>query len=613
MMAVRQNTKNPLVHINPLTAAIVGFACLMITMRPNSDMLDMLDVYQWVGFSGVFVSIIVSILASTVFINLSKIKILYIRFFSEDSDFSIPGTISALFPALLTMIIFGLMRGGLTSLGVVNVCESLDGLIRTPFYYLGDSTVTAFVYVLAVQVFWFFGLHGGNLLSSVVNAFYIPADMSNVIFTKTFFDVFVFPGGAGMVLSLLLAIFIVSRNRSSRKIVQISAVPVAFNISELVAFGLPVVLNPIFIIPFVFFPVIACFIAYVCTLAGIMPHTTAAVQWTTPPLINAYIATGSVSGVLVQIFIIGLGTLGYIPFVIGYDNMKAHRMRSIYDMLLRMVQEGGHQTGTRLIDREDVLGIAAHTLANELQRALDKGELYVAYQPQVTIAGKVFGVEALLRWNHPLYGAVPPPLAVAIAEDSKLIEDIGLWVAEQGAKDLAIWKSLGIEDLRIAVNISVRQLEDTDLPKKLLKILSDNKIEPHEFEIEVTESVALNPNAITNVTLRKIHEAGIKVAIDDFGMGHSSLLYLRQFPVDMLKIDGTLSRNVLNEAQSAKIIFMIAQMCQSMNVKTLVEFVESEEQLELLRSLGVMNFQGYYFAKPLLASEIPKFIEDFES
>ena len=233
----------------------------------------------------------------------------------------------------------------------------------------------------------------------------------------------------------------------------------------------------------------------------------------------------------------------------------------------------------------------------------------IEFQPQIcSRTGRVVGVESLIRWKHPSYGLIPAPITVALAEDSGLIRPIGLWVFETACQVRKSWLDAGITDLWMAVNVSALQLERS-FPKQLLDIAARYDLPPSLLEVEVTESSALDSDKPESHILSRVYDAGFPVAIDDFGMGHSSLKYLKQFPVSVVKIDGAISREVGTNSICSDIVASITRLCRARNMLSVAEFVENEEQAALLRELGCDVFQGYLYSKSLLPSDCLQFIQ----
>ena len=236
------------------------------------------------------------------------------------------------------------------------------------------------------------------------------------------------------------------------------------------------------------------------------------------------------------------------------------------------------------------------------QRAGETTEVKVySNQDCVTLYlnGKEVGTQQAHRVFH---------FTVALAEDSGLIRPIGLWVFETACQVRKSWLDAGITDLWMAVNVSALQLERS-FPKQLLDIAARYDLPPSLLEVEVTESSALDSDKPESHILSRVYDAGFPVAIDDFGMGHSSLKYLKQFPVSVVKIDGAISREVGTNSICSDIVASITRLCRARNMLSVAEFVENEEQAALLRELGCDVFQGYLYSKSLLPSDCLQFIQ----
>jgi EAL domain-containing protein (putative c-di-GMP-specific phosphodiesterase class I) len=271
-----------------------------------------------------------------------------------------------------------------------------------------------------------------------------------------------------------------------------------------------------------------------------------------------------------------------------------------YKELLRISYSLEEDGGAALVNRDDDIGVLSRALANDLLLSLDRRELYLEYQPQVDCRdGRVCGVEALLRWKHERMGNVPPSLFIPLAEEAGFIKEIGLWVCNESCRQLRAWKDDGVDGVVMSFNLSVRQLDDPDLPEKIGSILRKWGVAPGEMKVEVTESTGLSSNMGHNVLLQDIKLTGLDIAIDDFGMGHTSLVYLKQFPVSTIKLDGSLVRDVTTSKISMDIISTISELCKSMGIQLLAEFVEAEAQAVKLKSLGCCTFQGYLYSPAL--------------
>jgi diguanylate cyclase (GGDEF)-like protein/PAS domain S-box-containing protein len=254
----------------------------------------------------------------------------------------------------------------------------------------------------------------------------------------------------------------------------------------------------------------------------------------------------------------------------------------------------------------NVRAVERHTLETALRLAIDRQEFVLYYQPQVDIAsGRVVGMEALLRWVHPERGLLLPATFIAVAEESGLIEPIGQWALRTACQRARAWQDAGYPPLKIAVNISPRQLlKPREFSRSLMRTLSATGLDPQFLELEMTESLLLH-NADENIAvLRKLGKDGVRIAVDDFGTGYSSLAYLRQLPIDTLKIDRTFVRDIESDPEDAAIIHAVVAMGHSLGLQVTAEGVESMGQLQALQRLGCDEYQGYLFSKPLPAVEI---------
>jgi diguanylate cyclase len=238
----------------------------------------------------------------------------------------------------------------------------------------------------------------------------------------------------------------------------------------------------------------------------------------------------------------------------------------------------------------------------ELHHALECGEMRLFYQPQVDLhTGAVFGVEALVRWNHPQRGLIGPDQFIALAEASGLIVPIGRWVIEQACRQLAIWKRAGWgagAELVMSVNVSQRQLADEGLEAAVADALVSSGIRPGSLCLEMTEStVAADPQR-TAAALQTLKAIGVTLGIDDFGTGYSSLSTLGEYPIDMLKIDRSFVAGMADPGRGHELLGAFVALARAMRVRCLAEGVETGEQVEQLRELGCDACQGYYFAPP---------------
>ena len=233
------------------------------------------------------------------------------------------------------------------------------------------------------------------------------------------------------------------------------------------------------------------------------------------------------------------------------------------------------------------------------------------YQPQVDLkTGRIVGMEALIRWQNPEFGLVPPLEFIPIAEKTGLIVPIGEWVLQMPARKPKAWQKPAFRPCRVAVNLSARQFQQQDMVKTIGKVLHDTHLDPECLELEITESYAMQNADFTISILRDLKKMGIKVSIDDFGTGYSSLSYLKQFPIDTLKIDRSFVRDLSTDANDAAIASAVVVLAHSLKLQVVAEGVETPEQLAILCQHHCDKMQGYLFSRPVAVHEFEKMVRE---
>jgi diguanylate cyclase (GGDEF)-like protein/PAS domain S-box-containing protein len=250
------------------------------------------------------------------------------------------------------------------------------------------------------------------------------------------------------------------------------------------------------------------------------------------------------------------------------------------------------------------------TMENSLRKALERNEFVLYYQPQVDLEShRITGMEALLRWQHPDFGLVSPTQFIPIAEETGLIVAIGEWVLRTACAQNKAWQDAGIAPLRVAVNLSARQFKQANLVEMVRRALDDAGLEARYLELEITETVAMDHAEETAAKLRELKSMGVGISMDDFGTGHSSLSYLKRFPIDTLKIDQTFIQDIAQDSSDAAIASAITAMAHSLNLKVVTEGIETKEQLAFLGQHGRDEVQGYYFSEPLPAEAFAELLK----
>jgi len=305
-----------------------------------------------------------------------------------------------------------------------------------------------------------------------------------------------------------------------------------------------------------------------------------------------------------------------VPFAI--DNLE-------FDVTLSMgicvYPDDGEDVSTLLVNAESAMALAKKlwrnnykyyvkemgeassrrlVLETSLRRAVERGELLVQYQPIVDVrTGNFTGAEALVRWNHPQFGLLAPDKFIPLADEIGLIIEIGEWVLHQACMQTKSWHDMGFYPLSISVNVSAVQLGQPQLLNQVAGVLTKTGLDPACLELEITESVLMQDAEATISMLRALKEMGIKISVDDFGTGFSSLSYLKRFPIDILKIDKSFTRDIDMDPDNSAIVTAIAVLARSLKLSVLAEGVESKQQLDFLREEKCDRVQGYFFSRPL--------------
>jgi diguanylate cyclase (GGDEF)-like protein/PAS domain S-box-containing protein len=308
--------------------------------------------------------------------------------------------------------------------------------------------------------------------------------------------------------------------------------------------------------------------------------------------------------VLCQPFEVGGHTV-YVSASVGIasypsDADSADKLVSCADQAMYAAKEVGRSC-FRFYSAE--LSISANerlALELDLRQGIARGELELYFQPKIyLINGSLVGSEALLRWNHPQRGLVPPGKFIGIAEDSGLIEELGEWVLQAACRVASEWNAHGRPLHKVAINLSARQFQSGDLYQKLCAILEETQCLPEWIELEITESLLLEEGGDVLATLNNFRRMGISIAIDDFGTGYSALSYLARFPINTLKIDRSFINNITRGGYHAELVKAIISIARCLNQQVVAEGVETQEQADFLRELGCQVVQGYLYGKPL--------------
>jgi diguanylate cyclase (GGDEF)-like protein/PAS domain S-box-containing protein len=294
------------------------------------------------------------------------------------------------------------------------------------------------------------------------------------------------------------------------------------------------------------------------------------------------------------------------------DGEDAETLIKNADTAMYCAKESGRNNFQFFTAEMNLKSVERQSVESSLRRAIERDEFLLHYQPKINLAtGEITGVEALIRWQQPGRGLVPPAQFVPIAEDCGLILPIGRWVLREACRQAREWQAAGLSFKRISVNVSAAEFRDKAFVKHVATILAETGIDASYLDLELTEGVLMANAESTGATLQALKAMGIHLAVDDFGTGYSSLSYLRQFPIDVLKIDQSFVRQITSDPDDSPIVSAIIDMAKNLKQRVIAEGIETQEQLAFLQARHCAEGQGYLFSQPLPASEFGRLLERF--
>ncbi|WP_117232486.1 EAL domain-containing protein [Vibrio maerlii] len=474
-----------------------------------------------------------------------------------------------------------------------------------------NSLVDGLFYELVRNLLWSVGINGHVIFSTYKSEIYeLTAQSIQAyqtfgtdipIFTSNFFDFYAGMGGAGNTLSLVLCMLFLSKTSTYRKLGMTVLLLSVFNINEPVIYGLPIMFNPIMIIPFIITPVVGLILAYLATYFGLVPPISELMSWLTPPVISGYIGTGnSIAGGALQVIILIVGMAIYLPF---FRRMESLSGDSVVLPKIKSEQFFYQQGLSEFSRNNSVLSqldakVNSQKVVSNLQNS---GDFILFYQPQYDVTkSKVVSMEVLIRHKgHD--GKITPPHFIEHFSNLGMMAELDLWVVKQALEESAQFASN--PDFKVSINISPDTFLIPNFTQILLDLVSVSQLDATQVELEITEDLLIKDEALTFGVLSQLRAKGISIALDDFGSGYSSIGYLSKFEFDKVKIDRSLVVNSKTE-KGRNLLKLTCEIAAMSGSKVIVEGVESEEEVSLVKSLDVSLIQGYYYYKPMPLSYI---------
>ena len=592
-----------------VVASLIAFFILAGAYLPDFDL-------NKTGPKSVFLAIITGLGASAMYLAFDKLfRRRRVHIFSAGADREFNRMLSSFLPILCVSGIFAVINQIVVATFSMDSFHSLlVSFFDSIFANMPDGFFKGFFFVFLSSLLWFFGIHGSDTLEEVMQTHFAPGLLANQqaiaaggtatnVLTKEFFDCYVLIGGCGAAICLLIAILIISRNRAHRGLGYTAAFPMLFNINELMIFGLPVILNPIMFIPFMLVPLVCYTSAYIAISSGLVPMITNEVVWTTPIILGGLRATGSFAGALLQIFNVAVGVGIYLPFVRILDKRSQENMKRSYDDFVTYFRENESElAGVKLTDLRTVYGDCAKSLCADIKHKL-KDKIVMAYQPQYDYTGKCVGVEALLRYDHPIYGVVYPPIVVKLAEEGGFLPTLEEEVLAAALNDREKLTERFGADITLSVNVTSPTVTKQNFLQFICKLQSEGKLNGIKLCLEVTEQAALSLSKEAIGVIKTLRGMGITFAIDDFSMGKTSINYLKNNLFDEIKLDGSLVKGLSGDNNCREIIQSITQLAASLKLTVIAEFVETEKERETLHEIGCNCYQGYLYSPAVYLDE----------
>lgn len=578
-------------------ACLNAVLCYFHLLGP-SVFFDGASIITYTNMNNIFVALITSLASTHLFVYIiklvtgSRFKIKFTSSYNTAMNVIIPLFVSGVFFLSVSVVVY------LTSGNNVNDFISL--VLAYPFNKIGSTYFGGLLITFFSTILFFFGIHGRTVFEDVyMNVF---SNSSDGIVTNSMFECFTLIGGVGSTLCLIIALLIFTDSKRKKKVAKHATFPMVFNINEIIIYGLPIIFNPIYIIPFVLVPIVSYTIGYIFISAGTIPVISQSTLWTTPTIINGLLATDSIGFALVQLLCLAIGIGIYIPFVL-LDNVVSKRVNHEMGKELEqyLINCERNMVEPQVFNLNNHLELHAENVLLHLESNIKNGYVDLTYHPQVK-DGKIISVESLLRFKYESEEKIYMPLIIQIAKERDLFKDLSKEIIKKAIFD---FKQILLIDpnLKISVNLDLDILYDKEFMDWMITYIKQSTLPKNQFGIEVTEkskySQHLNLNEIFNV----LHKNHINIYMDDFSMGHTSIAFLQNTTFDYVKLDGSLVKNIDNE-RSRNIIESIVNLGKTLNFEVVAEYVETHEQKYKLEALGCNIYQGYLYYKPMKVEDL---------
>ena len=575
--------------LSPLVPALVGLACMFILAANPWGETKFYDFRA----SGVFIAVVVAVGSHLLFFFFYRYRLVVAR--PRAATSYLAQVVLLLEPALFTILIFTVFRFIFNVANEFNIPDYFQqgvvNMLAGVYSRFNSQLAIVIFFTLLHQVLWFFGLHNGDILWEVAYTAGYPEGVG-----PEFFEFFAFSGGG--VLALIFAIVIVRWKNAARPALVSLPMGIA-NIGAPIVYGLPVVFNPFFLIPFIFAPMFSAIISYMAISAGMSPIVQA-VSSTMPPGISGWMATGSAMAGVMQIIGLIMGTFIYLPFAWMANSASEERCDFAVEELMS-------RDAAPYMARRDDVGVFARSLFEEMEYDLRrKRGFYLEYQPMIDSNNRMLSFEAKVRYRHLSLGPLPPELVQALVEEGRMESELNSFVIDEALSSLQSLREYNFTDLLMTINLSPKQLGKPKNIKMMEAALQKYSIDPGLIRIELNSQDVLSPGVDPWMLIGSLEAIGLKVIIDNFNLQNTHFNNLRRMGVKAIKLSNALTQDVQYNELSASVIRDITTHAKPMTI--IVEQIESKAQRDALAELGCDIFQGKYFSKPMETADLALYL-----
>ncbi|MGG5572607.1 EAL domain-containing protein [Vibrio diazotrophicus] len=586
----------------PMALLSILYLVISASLIKTSSTLEMLYIVM---------AIVTPLYAIPLIAYLFSLKALHVTS-SESAGAMVKESLNLVLPAIITLAMvilvnFVILKG--LSL------FSFDHLLT--FDYANNPYIFGSVFAVLNSTLWFLGIHGYYALLPMVELLQQASDLTYstvaaggtapYAMNLSFMGTFVFIGGSGSTLSLVIALLLFSKQKTLR-LIAVASIPIGLiNVNEILLFGLPIIFNPRLFLPFLLAPLANVIIGLAAVNLGWVPIPSVSVPFNAPVLVNALIAThGDWHSVALQALNLAVGILIYLPAVKATNKVLGEReirIASLDTTYMRRQEEAKTLTDDPIVLAQQKEHHQAR-VEKQIQNMSQK-EFCLEYQPQVAKHnGAVVGCEALVRAMDDQGNLLPPSSFLPWLESAGLMKDMDLWVFKRVAKDIVYWNQLGIY-VPVSVNITPHTLVDDEYLEKIISAISDVSDQIH---VEITEETLLVDERALQRALERLHAMKVKIYIDDFGTGFSSLSYLNRFDIDAIKIDRSFVL-ALDTQRGRKVFASLQSVATELDLAVVVEGVETQQQLDAIADHPNLSIQGWLFSRSLKPEDFINYVQ----